>query len=214
MTKRLEWQGIELQLLALKVLYIPEYRMLVLSDWHLGKLGHFRKEGLFVPPMQIQVELNRLGDLLTALQVQKVVFLGDLFHASWNHEWDAFISYIQRFSRIDFILTKGNHDLLANELSENTSIAVVDHLWLDDKLVLSHQPLSVVPVDVLNIVGHIHPGVELRSGGRQRFRLPCFYFKDNTLTLPAFGRWTGLYMIKREIDDRMFAIIGNDVIEV
>lgn len=215
MTKRLKWQGIELHLLAEKVLYIPQYNMLLLSDWHLGKLGHFRKEGMFVPPMRTQDELDRLGNILqTTLQIQKVVFLGDLFHATWNYEWEEFVSYLKRFPLIEFILTKGNHDLLSDVVFNRSSLRVVDYLQLDESLLLSHAPLANISDQVLNIVGHIHPGVEIQSRGRERFRLPCFYLQNNILTLPAFGRWTGLYIIKKNVDNRLFAIIGNDVVEL
>lgn len=214
MLKRLQWQGVELQLFATKVLYIPDYHTLVLSDWHLGKLGHFRREGLFVPPMMLEEELERLGRLLHLLPIEKVVFLGDLFHSSWNYEWDEFTTYISRYPMIDFILTKGNHDVLSVEHFSKTSLLVVDSLYLGAHLVLSHEPISDLPLSTLNIVGHIHPGIVVRSKGRQHFRLPCFYFKDNILTLPAFGKWTGLFLVNKGINDRIFAIVGNELIEM
>lgn len=214
MTKLLEWQGLELHLLAHKVLYIPKYAMIVLSDWHLGKLGHFRQEGLFVPPMRSKDELDRLGFLFNTLEVERVVFLGDLFHSNWNYEWNEFVTYIQQFPNIEFILTKGNHDLLPDILLAQSPLKIKDYLWLNGGVILSHEPLADISDSVLNIVGHIHPGVEIQSKGRQRFRLACFYLEHNVLTLPAFGRWTGLYLIKKNMDNRLFAIVGHDVVEV
>lgn len=213
MAMRLAWCGTELDMLAEKVLHIPAFDMLVLSDWHLGKLGHFRKEGMFVPAMQTEAELDRLGALIERFALKKVVFLGDLFHSSWNYEWDEFVAYLQRFPQVEFILTKGNHDLLPSDILHQSSLAVVDSLRLDE-LVLSHQPLPELPASTLNIVGHIHPGLVLHGKGRQSFRLPCFHLQSNILTLPAFGRWTGLHMLKKAADSRLFAIVGDAVLEV
>ncbi|TDQ80069.1 ligase-associated DNA damage response endonuclease PdeM [Sphingobacterium yanglingense] len=214
MKQRIVWQGIMLDLLAQKVLYIPQYQILVISDWHLGKLGYFRQEGLFVPPMRVQDELDRLGQLLQKETVQKVIFLGDLFHSVWNREWDDFEAYLKQFPHIDFILTKGNHDLLSSVFLKQSSLQVLDYLKLDDVFILSHEPIAGLSSTILNIVGHIHPGVGVNTKGRQQFRLPCFYLNSNVLTLPAFGKWTGLYMIKKTEDNRLFPIVGNDVIEL
>lgn len=214
MKKQIEWNGIALLLFAQKALYIPEYHTLVLSDWHLGKLGHFRQEGLFVPAMQVQEEFDRLTSLLELMPVQRVVFLGDLFHSSWNNEWDEFVMYLTQFEDITFVLTKGNHDILSEAIMGAARLQVVDYLELGDLLVLSHEPLTNVPSHILNIVGHLHPGVHIPGRGRQLYRLPCFLLQDNIFTLPAFGRWTGLHMIKQTSNTRLFPIVGNGVIEL
>lgn len=213
MIKVLIWEGVEMQLLPIRALYIPLYQILIISDWHLGKLSHFRQAGLFVPAMQIKAELERLGEALSALEVKKVVFLGDLFHSSHNAEWDDLVAYLKGFPKIDFILTKGNHDLISNTILEQSSLYVVDYLRIGETILLSHEPMSHLPDTILNIVGHVHPGVMVQTKGRQRFRLPCFYLARNVLTIPAFGRWTGLYIIKKSVDNRLFPILGDEVIE-
>ncbi|WP_164126453.1 ligase-associated DNA damage response endonuclease PdeM [Sphingobacterium luzhongxinii] len=212
MTKQIEWEGISLVLLAEKVLYIPAYHTVVLSDWHLGKLGHFRQEGFFVPPMQLQEEFDRLTRILQRLQVQQVVFLGDLFHSTWNREWDEFLMYLQQFKEMAFILTKGNHDILSEAVLHQAPLQVVDYLALGDRIILSHEPWPDLPAHILNIVGHLHPGIQIQGRGRQVFRLPCFVLQDNVFILPAFGRWTGLQIQKDRGASRLFAIVGNGVI--
>lgn len=214
MTKQIEWEGISLLLLAQKALYIPEYHTLVLSDWHLGKLGHFRQEGLFVPPMQLEEEFGRLSSLLQLVSAQRVVFLGDLFHSTWNSEWDEFVVYLQQFKDVSFILTKGNHDILPEAVLTLSPLQVVDYLQLGDRLILSHEVIPDIPRHTINIVGHLHPGIQIQGRGRQLFRLPCFVLQDNVFILPAFGRWTGLHILKNTAYNQLFAIVGNGVIEV
>src|SRR5690606_17778945 len=214
MAKKLSWNGLDIFLLAQKALYIPVHRLLVISDWHLGKLGHFRKEGFFIPQMNLEEEFLRLGSLLTSLEVSKVVFLGDLFHSEWNYEWDAFTDYLKTFPQIDFVLTRGNHDILPAERFGTIALHVVNQLVLAEGLVFSHEPLSGLDNSCLNIVGHVHPGCEIAVRGRQTFRLPCFHLEDRVLTLPAFGRWTGLYMIRKKSNNQLFAVVNDAVIEV
>ncbi|WDF67627.1 ligase-associated DNA damage response endonuclease PdeM [Sphingobacterium oryzagri] len=215
MAKKLTFNGVELFMLPQKVLYIPSYHLLVLSDWHIGKLGHFRKAGLFVPPMRLDEEFSRLAVLLNELSVREVIFLGDLFHSEWNYEWDEFQRFLQGFPTVKFLLTRGNHDILPEAILKASVIQVKDYVLLAEGIVFSHEPIKQLDAAIYNIVGHIHPGCEVAVKGRQYYKLPCFYLEDKVLTLPAFGRWTGLYMLTKRQDNRVFAVVGNaDVIEL
>lgn len=215
MAKKLVLNGVELFMLPQKVLYVPSYQLIVLSDWHIGKLGHFRKAGLFVPPMRLEEEFARLEVLLHDLPVQQVIFLGDLFHSEWNYEWDEFQQFLQRFPAVKFILTRGNHDILPEALLEASVIHVKDYVLLDEGLVFSHEPIPHLEHYIFNIVGHIHPGCEVALRGRQYYKLPCFYLEEKILTLPAFGRWTGLYILPKRQHNRIFAVVGTEeVIEL
>lgn len=215
MAKKLVFNDVELFMLPQKVLYIPSYQLLVLSDWHIGKLGHFRKAGLFVPPMRLEEEFARLADLLSELPVREVIFLGDLFHSEWNYEWDEFQQFLQRFPSVKFILTRGNHDILPTAVLQASVIEVKEYVLLSEGLLFSHEPLQHLDSYIYNIVGHVHPGCEVALPGRQYYKLPCFYLEDKVLTLPAFGRWTGLYILPKRQDNRIFAIVGTEeVIEL
>ncbi|WP_133638490.1 ligase-associated DNA damage response endonuclease PdeM [Sphingobacterium paludis] len=214
MAKKIVMNGLEIYLMPQKVAYIPEHEMVVVSDWHIGKLGHFRKEGLFVPPMQLEEEFARLAILIRDLQISHVVFLGDLFHSVWNYEWDQFQVFLLRFPHVNFTLTLGNHDVLPESILQESVIQVKDYVLLSAGIVLSHEPIKNLDKGLYNIVGHIHPGCEVALRGRQYYKLPCFYWEDEVLTLPAFGRWTGLYMISKRQENRIFAIVGDAVVEM
>ncbi|MBP3944263.1 ligase-associated DNA damage response endonuclease PdeM [Sphingobacteriaceae bacterium WQ 2009] len=205
--------SLALQLLPQKAVFIPAYKILVISDWHLGKIAHFRKEGIFLPKADPQDDFNELTQLLLQHSPSKVIFLGDLFHSQWNQDWEDFSSYIRQFPTIEFILTEGNHDILDAETWQRSGIRRVDFYALtEQRVILSHQPIGNLPPDYINLVGHIHPGCVLQGKGRQRFRLPCFHWKGQVFTLPAFGRWTGLYMLPREEDAKFYAIVHDAVI--
>ena len=214
MVKKITLNRLEIHLLAERALFIPHYDMLVISDWHLGKLGHFRKEGLFVPPMQLEQEFERLAALLENTNCKQVVFLGDLFHSDYNYEWDQLVLFLNKYPEIKFILTTGNHDILAQKHLLASPIQQEKQIRLAEGIVLSHEPIRQLDSHWINIVGHIHPGCEIIAKGRQRFRMPCFVLESDRLTMPAFGQWTGLYIIPKAEHNRIFPILNTTVAEL
>jgi metallophosphoesterase superfamily enzyme len=62
--------------------------------------------------------------------------------------------------------------------------------------------------------GHLHPGIAVAGAGKQRLRLPCFYFGRNCSILPAFGKFTGLAMLEPEEGEAVFVIAENSVLKV
>ena len=203
-----------LQLLPEKVAFLPAHQMLVIADLHLGKASHFRKEGIMIPLPSTSPDLLRMEDLIKFLKPNTVVFLGDLFHSSLNKEWEELKSFLLLHPQIQFILTKGNHDILSPSVMENTVIEVVDELEVGEHLLFTHESINENRGDKLNIAGHIHPGVMIKSKGRQSFRLPCFYYNDQSLILPAFGKLTGLHILKKTNGAKIYAVLNDEVIEL
>jgi len=65
-----------------------------------------------------------------------------------------------------------------------------------------------------NLIGHIHPGVQLKGSAKQSIKLPCFYFGVQQGILPAFGAFTGLTALKVKKNYRVFVIVEKTVFEV
>jgi len=120
--------------------------------------------------------------------------------------------FLCRYHTIRFVLTKGNHDILPSSVMEDTCIEVVHEWKVGEHLILTHEPLTDVKEERLNIVGHIHPGVLIKAKGRQCYRLPCFYHQGQCLILPAFGQLTGLHMLKKTPDAKIFPVLMDEVI--
>lgn len=216
MAKRIELNGLELYLLPQKAIYIPKYNILIISDWHLGKLTHFRKEGLFVPAPDIEEEFARLNLLIQELEIKEIVFLGDLFHSQWNSDWEKLKSYINHIANQSILctLTKGNHDILTDNHFYNMEIRVKKEVLLSEGIILSHEPIVGLPDYMYNIVGHVHPGCLIEAGARQTFKLPCFHIQGKQLTMPAFGKYTGLFVVKKNADNTIYAIVNDAVIAI
>jgi len=217
MAKTVQLMGVTLVLLPERALFVPDMGLLVVADWHLGKTAHFRKAGIFLPVAPVERDVARLQDLLARLPVRTLIFLGDLFHSDLNSEWRFFADFRRTYPGIPMVLTRGNHDLLSEELFARLDVAVVDRYEARPDLVFMHHP-DAVPVgkasdNRLVVAGHVHPGCLIPANGRQAYRLPCFYFHRNTLLLPAFGRLTGMQLVQPTRSARIYPVAGDEVLE-
>lgn len=200
---------VTLHLLPEKALFLPETRILCLADWHLGKAAHFRKAGIPMPQPDLDKEFARVSELIALHDPETVVLLGDVFHSELNNDWIAFESFIRSHPAVQWIITMGNHDIIGAARFESLGIIAADRYVIHEKLFCTHMPLSVE--GMLNISGHVHPGCEIYLPARQKFRLPCFYYYQNVLTLPAFGALTGLYIVSPQTESHVYAILGDEV---
>ncbi len=207
----IELAGEPFYLLLQKALYRPQQQQLILSDVHLGKATHFRKQGIALPSESHLNDIDRLHYLIDTWQPETVLLLGDLFHSTYNKEWLWFKSLLLHYPETDFILVEGNHDLLPEEAYALSNLKKVD-LLEDSALLFSHAPLHH-PVK-LNICGHIHPGIRLTGIARQSITLPCFYYDENKLILPAFGKLTGLYLMEKKKSALIHVITGETIVKL
>ena len=203
--------GVHLVLLPEAAIYIPSRKELLIADLHLGKVEHFRKNGIGVPGEVSDQDIETLHSLIATYLPDRVVFLGDLFHSSHNSSWSRFIKMITHFSDIDFHLVIGNHDILE---SEKYNALILCNQYDIGNIICTHEPLTVPISERYNLCGHIHPGVRLRGKGKQYLRLPCYFFGAQTGIMPAFGSFTGLYTVKPTQEDKVYVLAENEVSRV
>src|SRR5690554_203383 len=204
----------EIQLLSQRAIYLVQYKILVIADMHLGKLLHFRKKGIFVPAIAVNEDLEIMQKLIEEYNPKEVIFLGDLFHSEKNSECDCFLKTIALFPLIKFTLTKGNHDIIPEEFFNNAQVEIVKERIFENKIVLRHQLPKNPEPDTFYIIGHFHPGYVIHRKARQTFRLPCFYQYGNVLILPAFGKFTGLFIPEFSEEGTNYVIINDEVIHI
>ncbi len=202
--------GTAFTLLPQKALYKPGERLLIIADVHLGKASHFRKEGISIPAHAQMGDYDNLARLFEEINPLKVYFLGDLFHSSFNRDWHFFCDLIAQFPKIEFVLVRGNHDLIDKKLFNELCIEVADTLE-DDGFIYSHAPLDDIPAGKMNIYGHIHPGIMLSGRARQHVTLPCFYIVGSEMILPAFGVLTGLYRMELNRQAEVYVVTPGGV---
>ncbi|MCW5910673.1 MAG: ligase-associated DNA damage response endonuclease PdeM [Cyclobacteriaceae bacterium] len=201
-----------IELMPQKALWLKGRKMVLMADLHFGKINHFRKSGIPVPPQVNDKNTETLISILQATQPERVLFLGDLFHSHYNEEWEVLGQVRRHFVSCSFELVLGNHDILSALQYERNNLQVHVGEYRLGNFLLTHEPLEDIPEGMYNLSGHIHPAVQLRGTGRQSVTLPCFYFGKQQGILPAFGSFTGTARIKPKKDDRIFVIAENKVI--
>ncbi|SHI63051.1 ligase-associated DNA damage response endonuclease PdeM [Pseudozobellia thermophila] len=191
-------------------LFWVEKSTLLISDVHLGKVSHFRKFGAAVPKHAVHKNYVLMDGLIEKYQPFNICFLGDLFHSSINKEWVLFENWIAKTPSKVTLIT-GNHDIIAPERFEALEIDQFDELIVDGFL-LTHHPEE--REGLFNFCGHLHPAIKMKGLGRQHLRLACFFKTNGQLILPAFGAFTGTYVLQPQEDDQVFVIADDEVIKV
>lgn len=207
LTNEISLFGLRLQLLEDKALYLPAEGALLVSDVHLGKAETFQSFGIPIASQINDENLDRLRSLITQTNPKKLFILGDLFHSRKSLvpevliSWDTFLKEMSA----EVCLIVGNHDRrLISALPPMKMNCQVDAVEVGPVL-LSHEP-EIRHDSTLNICGHIHPVLKLRSP-TDSLRLPCFFIEreQKRLTLPSFGEFTGGYEV--DIRDNNYAYI-------
>lgn len=191
-------------------LYWVEKKTLMLADVHLGKVAHFRKNGIAVPREVEGAFYKKITLLFNEFEVKRLLFLGDLFHSFQNNEWHLFSAWVKK-QQSTLILIEGNHDVIPAQKFEQLGMTITSNLS-EDTFYFSHFPTEKEEYFVF--CGHVHPGVKLKGDGLQQLKMPCFYQSQNQLILPAFGAFTGLHILTPKESDRIYVTSGKEVMEI
>jgi DNA ligase-associated metallophosphoesterase len=200
---------------AHRTAFWEEQKALILSDLHIGKTGHFRKNGIGIPQKMVKEDMQRL---LAAIQLYKptqLIIVGDLFHSHSNKEHDLFLKWRNELPNLTIHLVMGNHDILKKEWYQEAGITIHEDALVITPFVFIHDS-SFMQITEKNYYfsGHIHPGIFLKGWGKQSLRLPCFYFNKKYAVLPAFGKFTGTFTLEVQKEDAVFALTENSIIQI
>lgn len=201
-------------LTAARSIFWEEEKLLILSDVHLGKAGHFRKSGIAVPQTIFKEDMHRLIAQLQYFKPKELLIVGDLFHSTANKEHDFFLRWRNDFLTMPIQLVKGNHDILKKEWYSTAGITMHKNDYAVNNFTFTHDINFCSDDSRYCFSGHIHPGIRLRGIGRQALQLPCFYFSKKYAVLPAFGKFTGTYPIEAKSGDAIFAVGDNAVFKI
>ncbi len=204
--------GAALRLFAGRAAFVPEAGTLLVADAHIGKATSFRRLGVPVPEATTGAALARLSALLAASGATRIVFLGDLLHSARSRApatWDAVARWREAHAGVTLTLVRGNHDRHAGDPPPAWDVQVVEGPLALGPFALAHEPDPVAGAYVLG--GHVHPAALLEGRARDRLRLPCFHFGPAVGVLPAFGEFTGMHVLPRGPEDRVYAVVGDEV---
>ena len=187
-----------------------EKKTLLLADVHLGKVAHFRKNGIAVPRKAEGAFYQKVTALLNEFNIERFVFLGDLFHSFQNNEWLLFTAWVKH-QKASMILVEGNHDVIPASQFEQIGLQVVGH-FTEEAFYFSHFPDDKATHFVF--CGHVHPGVKLKGNGLQQMKMPCFFQSPQQMILPAFGAFTGLHILSPKEGYHVYVTTGKEVVEI
>lgn len=208
--------GQQLWLSPLKAIYWESRKLLIVSDLHFGKTGHFRKSGIAVPQHVYRDDLQRLFSLVQYFQPETILVIGDFFHSTANMEAELFAKWRKDHDGISIRLVKGNHDILPPEWYRQNDIQLHEGVYTEGPFSFTHEWTREISLQESQYLfsGHIHPGVRISGQGKQSMRLPCFYFGRTHAILPAFGDFTGLATIEPTEGSRVFVIAEKQLISL
>lgn len=192
-------------ILADKALYWPQHKALLVADAHFGKAAAYRALGQPVPHGTTNKNLQRLTALITQYPTEQLIFLGDFLHAPKSHApvtLAAIRAWRHQHANMQCILVRGNHDIRAGDPPPDLEILVVSEPYLMEDFALQHIPQPHATHHV--IAGHVHPTYRLQGKGRQSLVLPCFYHEPLFTLLPAFGDFTGGFVMDKQKNARIF----------
>ena len=210
-----EVAGERLVLLAERAAFWEREGTLFVADPHFGKAATFRAAGIPVPRGTTTGSLVRLDSALERTRARRIVFLGDFLHAREGREAETtrvVTEWRRRNAKIEMLLVRGNHDARAGDPGPEVGIACVDGPVVESPFVFTHKPAVSDAGYVL--CGHLHPSARLTGPGRERARIPCFWFGERTAVLPAFGEFTGVADIDPQPNDRVWVVVDQSVVRV
>jgi DNA ligase-associated metallophosphoesterase len=186
-------------------------KALILSDLHVGKTAHFRKNGIALANHIMKSDLERLSALIEYFQPDRFIVVGDLLHAGDNSDVDEFCTWRRQYPDLQFYLIEGNHDRISASLEKKLYLDFKAALLEIDGFTFIHDFESTRPG--FQITGHIHPGIVLNSAVKS-IRLPCFVLSENQLLLPAFSEFTGLDTKNLPGKSKFYAFTDSEIYEI
>ena len=182
------------------ILFWPEKKIAVASDLHLEKSSYLAKLGIFLPPYESLLTLNRLCKILKKSDIKKLILLGDTFHDNQGY------SRLSRESRkkFDYIISKYDTTFILGNHDRNIEIPTVKkvlNLKINEINFCHELSLS----NFYEISGHYHPKVVLKKFNN-RISTKCFVISKSKIILPSFGKFTG----GLDVNDKVFKSLIKD----
>lgn len=196
-------------LLPFKAIYFEKHRTLLVSDIHLGRVGHFKNSPAALPDGLAETDLVLLDKIINTLEVTELFILGDFFPRREVYDMRLFKTWRDLHQSIDVNLIKDSTDIMSDEIYVNFEIRIHRKYFLWNKFLFTHKPLDKdVKLTGCEYVfsGYINPGININGKGRTLQNFACYYFNEKQCILPAFGEPKRKSLMKPALKDRVYVI--------
>ncbi len=163
----------------------------VIADLHLGIEGVLEEKGVAIPPMQVELLIESVLELVDEHGLSRIVVAGDLKHEFSRNvpgEWRDVRKFIESVrSRVELEVVRGNHDNYLAAILEKYGVKLSEKVYVGSYAVVhGHAECG----DPKVIMGHEHPSIKVRHGGAV-YSFRCFLHavnaKREVWVLPAFS---------------------------
>lgn len=182
------------------IAYMPEYRVLILSDLHLGLEESLASTGIYIPRVQLSKIISIVGRVLGNMVKADVLLInGDVKH-SFSHlskqerfEVRKFLNLARNYVE-EIVIVRGNHDNYLPLALKGLDVELVEAFEIGSyRFVHGHkrEDLSKVEEEII-VIGHEHPSIALRDELGYVAKFPCFLAGElrggkSILVLPAMS---------------------------
>jgi DNA ligase-associated metallophosphoesterase len=207
-------RGEAVELLPHRCVWWPGSATLLVADLHWGKSETFRVAGAPVPGGVLEADLARLDAAVSETGARRVLVLGDLLHAGVGIT-PGLVEQIRAWRAgpardVELTVVRGNHDRRIALVAEAWGLTVHQGTLREGPFAFQHEPGE--EDGCFTWAGHIHPMAVIR-GKTDSLRLPCFWMSPRMGVLPAFSAFTRGLTIRPAVNERLYAMTGQRVVE-
>ena len=192
------------------MVYLEEYELGVMADFHIGYEDVMAHKGIYFPKIQKRYILETLDKIYEKYDPKTLLINGDFKHEfsrNMPQEWDEIeevLDYITE--RGEVIIIRGNHDNFLKSILKRRGIELRDGYEIGNYFfVHGHKDVKLKKI---TIIGHEHPSVMLRDELSASVKMPCFLYSQDLTVLPA----TSIYASGTDItkNDFISPILQNN----
>lgn len=206
---KIECHGETLLLHPERVLFWPAQKILFVADVHVGKEHRFGRAGIAIPGGISYDVLIKLFNLCVKSEAQRLIVLGDFMHSvpTVDESWLATLSYLlDKNPHLSMDIVAGNHDSQTGQKIIDPRVTWHADLLHLSPFVLKHEPDE--RSEDFMLAGHLHPTWRLSQFRRSAIKAPVFWFRKHYAVLPAFGDFTGGFIVNPSASSDSIYMVG------
>ncbi len=173
--------------------YLPESETIAISDLHLGFEVYMESEGLFLPRLQMKLEIERIETILREYAPSTIIINGDVKHEFSRNTPQEWIEIKKLFdllsSKARVIVVRGNHDNYILNIAGRFGIQVTRSTRKGGILFAHGDMLVEEKGGECTVIGHEHPALRVVDSVGAYTKFPVFLHLEDrkVLILPAFS---------------------------